>query len=156
MLLFWRDYIRVNSIMSDRVIQQNIVVEDGGQLITHLRTTKYLTKMPHYRIFNEGMARVISDGDLTGQDFKVLFHVLNNMEYENLFQQSQGAIAEALGIRQPDVSRAMKKLIEKDFIRIIGSIGRQNIYRVSPYLALKSRAKNLAPMLTEWDGIATA
>jgi DNA-binding MarR family transcriptional regulator len=142
--------------MSDTVIHQNITVEDGGQLVTVLKHTKYLSKMPHYRIFNEGMAQVISDPDLTGQDFKVLFHVLNNMEYENRFQQSQGAIAEALGIRQPDVSKAIKKLIKKDLIRVIGNIGRQNIYRVSPYLALKSRAKNLAPMLTEWDGIKTA
>jgi DNA-binding MarR family transcriptional regulator len=142
--------------MPDTVIQQNIVVEDGGQLVTVLKHSKYLTKMPHYRIFNEGMAKVISDPDLTGQDFKVLFHVLNNMEYENLFQQSQGAIAEVLGMRQPHVAKSIKKLIEKNLIRIIGNIGRQNIYRVSPYLALKSRAKNLAPMLTEWDGIETA
>ena len=142
--------------MSDTVIQQNITVKDGGQLVTVLKHSKYLTKMSHYRIFNEGMAQVISDKDLTQQDFKVLFHVVNNMEWDNIFQQSQVAIAEALEMQQPNVSKSMKKLIEKDFIRIIGNIGRQNVYRVSPYLALKSRAKNLAPMLGDWDGIATA
>ncbi|QUS62605.1 helix-turn-helix domain-containing protein [Synechocystis sp. PCC 7338] len=142
--------------MPETVIQQNITVEDGGQLVTVLKHSKYLTKMPHFRIFNEGLTNVILDEDLTQQDFKVLLYVLNNMEYENLFQQSQGAIAEALGMQQPNISKAMKKLIAKDFIRIIGNIGRQNVYRISPYLALKSRAKNLAPMLTEWDGIETA
>jgi hypothetical protein len=142
--------------MSDTVIQQNITVEDGGQVVTVLKVAKYLTKMPHFRIFNEGLMNVILDEDLTGQDFKVLFFVLGNMEYENFFQMSQGAIAEGLSIRQPDVSKAMKKLIAKDFIRIVGNVGRQNIYQVSPYLALKSRAKNLAPMLADWDGIETA
>lgn len=142
--------------MSDTVIQQNIVVEDGGQLVTVLKHSKYLTKMAHFRIFNEGLAQVLSDGDLTQYDFKVLFYVLGNMEYENIFQQSQGRIAESLGMQQPNVSKAIKKLIAKDYIRIIGNIGKVNIYRVSPYLALKSRAKNLAPMLADWDGIATA
>jgi DNA-binding MarR family transcriptional regulator len=142
--------------MPDTVIQQNIVVEDGGQLVTVLKHSKYLTKMPHFRIFNEGLMQVVLDEDLAAQDFKVLFFVLGNMEYENFFQMSQAAIAEGLSIHQPDVSKAMKKLIAKDWIRIVGNVGRQNIYQVSPYLALKSRAKNLAPMLTEWDGIKTA
>jgi DNA-binding MarR family transcriptional regulator len=142
--------------MSDVVIQQNITVEDGGQLVTVLKNSKYLTKMPHFRIFNEGLMNVILDEDLTGQDFKVLFFVLGNMEYENFFQMSQASVAEKLGVQQPHIAKAMKKLIAKDWIRVVGNIGRQNIYRVSPYLALKSRAKNLAPMLGDWDGIQTA
>jgi predicted transcriptional regulator len=142
--------------MSDTVIQQNITVEDGGQLVTVLKHCKYLTKMSHLRIFNEALMQVVLDEDLTGQDFRVLFFILANMEYENLFQMSQAYIGEKLGIQQPHIAKSIKKLIEKDLIRIIGNIGRQNVYRVSPYLALKSRAKNLAPMLGDWDGIATA
>jgi DNA-binding MarR family transcriptional regulator len=142
--------------MSDTVIQQNITIEDGGQLVTVLKHAKYLTKMPHFRIFNEGLMEVILDENLTQQDFKVLFFVLGNMEYDNLFQMSQAAIAEELKTQQPNVAKAMKKLMNKDLIRIVGNVGRQNIYQVSPYLALKSRAKNLAPMLADWDGIKTA
>jgi DNA-binding MarR family transcriptional regulator len=142
--------------MADHVIQQNITIKDGGQFVMVRTHPKHLTKMPHYRVFNEGMAQVVQYGNLTGQDFKVLLFVLNNMEWENIFQMSQGAIAEALEMRQPHVSKSMQKLVAMDLIRVIGNIGRQNIYRVSPYLALKSRAKNLAPMLTEWDGIQTA
>jgi DNA-binding MarR family transcriptional regulator len=142
--------------MTDTIIQQNIVVEDGGQLVTVLKHAKYLTKMPHYRIFSGAMNQLIQQGDLTGQDYKVLFYILNNMEYENLFQESQAAIAEYLGMRQQHVSKSINKLVKNDYIRIIGNIGRQNIYRVSPYLALKSKAKNLSGMLASWDGIETA
>lgn len=142
--------------MKDHVIQQNITIKDGGQFLMVRTHQKHLTKMPHFRIFNEGLAQVIEHGSLTQYDFKVLLFVLNNMEWDNIFQMSQGAIAEALAMQQPNVSKSMQKLIAMDLIRVIGNIGRQNIYRVSPYLALKSRAKNLAPMLTEWDGIQTA
>jgi RIO-like serine/threonine protein kinase len=142
--------------MTDTIIQQNITVEDGGQLVTVLKHAKYLTKMPHYRVFSGMMNQVIQDGNLTGQDFKVLFYILNNMEYENLFQESQAVIAEMLGMRQQHVSKSINKLIKLDLMRVVGNIGRQNIYQISPYLALKSRAKNLAPMLTKWDGIKTA
>lgn len=137
--------------MSDKVVQQNITVPEGGQVITRLYIAKHLSDYPHLRIFNESLLAVVLDEDLTGQDFRVLFYIFSTMEWENFYQKSQKAIADELGIRQQHVSKSFSKLISKGWLRIVGQIGRQNVYRINPHLALKSRSRHYQKMLEDWD-----
>lgn len=140
--------------MSDKVVQQNITVPEGGQVITRLTIAKHLKDHPHLRIFNDALLDVVLDEDLIGQDFRVLFYILSTMEYENFYQKSQKAIADELKIQQPHISKSFSKLIAKGWIRVIGQVGRQNIYRINPHLAFKSRAKNYQAMLEDWDELS--
>jgi hypothetical protein len=137
--------------MPDRIVQQNITVPEGGQVITRLLIAKHLSDYPHVRIFNEALLEVVLDEDLTGQDFRVLFYILSTVEWENFYKQSQKAIADKLGMRQQHVSKSFGKLISKGWLRVIGQIGRQNIYRINPHLAFKSRSRNYAAMLDDWN-----
>jgi hypothetical protein len=141
--------------MSDKVVQQNITVPEGGQVITRLTIAKHLRDHPHLRIFNEALLDVVLDEDLTGQDFRVLFYILSTMEFENFYKQSQKAIADKLGMRQPHVSKSFSKLISKNLLRVIGQIGRQNVYLINPHLAFKSRSNNYKKMLQDWDERST-
>jgi hypothetical protein len=137
--------------MSDKVVQQNITVPEGGQVITRLTIAKHLKDHPHVRIFNDALLDVVLDEDLTGQDFRVLFYILSTMEFENFYKQSQKAIADKLGMKQPHVSKSFSKLISKKLLRVIGQIGRQNVYLINPHLAFKSRSNNYKKMLDDWD-----
>jgi hypothetical protein len=135
--------------MTDRVIQQNITVPEGATVVTRIHIAKHL-KDPWLRIFEDGMLTVITDPDMTGQDLRVLLYVLVNMEFENFFRESQAVMAEELGMKQPHISKSIRKLISKGWIRIDGQIGRRNIYRINPMLGFKSRAKNHSLLIEEW------
>lgn len=137
--------------MNDKIVQQNITCPEGGQVITRLTIAKHLSDHPHLRIFNEALLAVVLDEDLTGQDFRVLFYIFSTMEWENFYQKSQKAIADELGMKQPHVSKSFSKLISKGWLRIVGQVGRQNIYRINPHLALKSRSRHYKKMLEDWD-----
>ena len=138
--------------MTDRIIQQNFNVPEGTNVFTRLHIPKYLTEMEHVRIFTDGLLQIALDPDLSGEDIRVLLGCIGNMEYENFLDKPQGELASILGMKQPNVSRSLKKLVERDYIRIIGKAGRQNIYRINPLIAFKSRAKNLSQLVQDWKG----
>lgn len=138
--------------MDNRVIQQNFNVPEGTNVFTRLHIPKYLTEMEHVRIFTDGLMTIALDPDLSGTDIRVLLGCIGNMEYENFLDKPQGELAKAFEMKQQNVSRSLKKLVERDYIRIVGKVGRQNIYRVNPSIAFKSRAKNLNALIQEWEG----
>jgi DNA-binding MarR family transcriptional regulator len=142
--------------MPDRVIQQNITVPEGAQLLTRLAIAKHLTGMEHVRIFTDSLLEIAMDKDFTGQDLRVLMAIFSGMEYENFYSQSQTVIADQLELKQPHVSKSLSKLVTKGWLKVIGQTGRQKIYRVSPHLALKSRAKNHRQLVEDWEGITDA
>lgn len=119
--------------------------------LTRILPMKHLTKMPHVRVFLDGLLTLALDPDLTGQDLRVMMVCLAEMEYENFLNRTQRELAEKLGIKQQDVAKSIKRLVGKDCLRIVGHQGRQNIYQVSPHIAFKSRAKNLEVLMEAWE-----
>jgi chromosome segregation and condensation protein ScpB len=136
--------------MANRVIQQNITVKPGGQVVTYLRSPKHLTGKNYMRIFADTLCEISLDKELTGSDLRVLNIILCGMEYGNLYSQPQTAIAELLGTGQRNVAASIKKLIAKNLIKVIDQIGRQNIYMVNPELALKDFSGNLNGLEEKW------
>lgn len=137
--------------MSDKTIEQHIHVPEGCMALTRILPMKHLTKMPHVRVFLDGLLALSLDPDLTGQDLRVMMLCLAEMEYENFLNKPQRELAETLGIKQQDVAKSVKRLTEKDYLRVVGHQGRQNIYQISPYVAFKSRAKNLETLIQAWE-----
>jgi DNA-binding MarR family transcriptional regulator len=137
--------------MTDKTIEQHIHVPEGCMALTRILPMKHLTKMPHVRVFIDGLLTLSLDPDLTGQDLRVMMICLAEMEYENFLNKTQRELAEVLGIKQQDVAKSIKKLVEKDYLRIVGHQGRQNLYQISPHIVLKSRAKNLEVLIEAWE-----
>lgn len=142
--------------MTDKIIQQNFTVPDGVNVVTRLYFPKHLSEMPHVRVFIDGIMTAILEESLTGQDLRVLMLCISEMEYENILNKSQAELAEKLGIKQQHVAKSIKKLIDGNLLQVIGKIGRQNVYRVSPLFAFKSRAKNLKGLIEAWYDVQEA
>ena len=137
--------------MTDRIVEQHIHIPEGCFMSNRVVPIKHLSNMPHVRVFLDGLLTLTLDKDLTGQDIRVFWVCVSEMEYENILDKTQGELAAIAELKQPHVAMSLKKLLAKGYLRIIWHKGRQNIYRVSPYIVLKSRAKNLSGLIEDWD-----
>jgi len=107
--------------------------------------------MSYVRVFTDGLMTLTLDKDLTGQDIRVFWVCVAEMEFENILDATQSHLAKIAEIKQPDIAKSLKKLLAKDYLKVIGHKGRQNIYQVSPSLVFKSRAGNAKKMIREWN-----
>ena len=57
-------------------------------------------------------AEILSQSNLSGNDFKVLMKLLSVLDYENLIQVSQADIARELDMHRQHVQRSIKRLLE--------------------------------------------
>jgi len=84
----------------------------------------------------------IAQQDITGEQFRVLMHVMSKLDFENYISLMQKDIAEALGLKTPNVSRAFKKLISLGILLEGPKVGRMNTYRLDPAFGWKGKEKN--------------
>lgn len=139
--------------MTDKTFNYQINVPDGCMAKTVVTPIKALSKNPHIRTFCDGLTRLATDKGLNLTDKNVLLYIAGIIDYENVLDISQAELAEQLRTNQAEISRSIKKLCELDYLRVIGRVGRQNIYKLSPYFAFKSRAKNYRMMCQDWDEV---
>ncbi len=88
----------------------------------------------------EGFIRLAKDKDLTGEDKSVLFIYFGNLDFENYIQISQKYIADDLGIKKQQVSRATKKLVAKGILIEGPKVGKHNTYRLNPFYGWKGKS----------------
>lgn len=78
--------------------------------------------------------------ELNGEALRVLNFFMGVTDFGNVVMISTREIAERLGMQQPNVSRAIKTLVEKEYL-FKEKRGRNNIYMINPYVAWKGQAK---------------
>ena len=137
------------NFMSKKVSLEITCPEDSD-LNVLTKPRKYL-KDEHIRFFQDEMIGTANDRDLTITDFRVLITILGNLDYDNKLVLSHAKLGKQIGIKQPEVTKSFKKLLNKGYIEIIDTIGRQNVYMFNPSVAFKSRAKNLKELKHAWD-----
>ena len=76
---------------------------------------KFPEPIEYVSVFKHGFQQ-IAKLKLTPTDYAVLMILLSRLEYENWIRVSQRTIAEELNLTQPQVSRAIKKLVEKNIL----------------------------------------
>src|SRR5215208_5222578 len=77
-----------------------------------------------------------------------VFGYLNGiLDFDNMIHVSQTEIAKALDMKQPNVSRSMKKLEDLGIILRGAKIGRICAYRLNPNAGWKGKVKDLRPAL---------
>ena len=86
-------------------------------------------------------AEILSQSNLSGNDFKVLMKLLSVLDYENLIQVSQADIARELDMHRQHVQRSIKRLLELGIVLEGVRIGISRSYRLNPNFGWKGSAK---------------
>jgi predicted transcriptional regulator len=79
------------------------------------------------------------DKDITINDFRVLTVLFGRLEYENWLYITQQEIADQLGLQRPNVTKCLKKLIDKGIILKGSKLGKVNGYRLNAYYGWRGR-----------------
>jgi len=90
--------------------------------------------------FQDSMLWMAKQG-LTGEQWNVFMAMGSKMDYNNYIRISQVDLAEELGIPQPHVSRAIKKLLELDVICEGPRAGLCKTYILNPNIGMKGKQK---------------
>ncbi len=134
----------------NRRVNLEITCPDNSNLNVFTQPKRYL-KHEHIRFFQNEMISTANDRDLNGTDLRVLITVLGNLDYDNKLMISHAKLGEQIAIKQQEVTKSFKKLVNKGYLEIIDTVGRQNIYMFNPSVAFKSRAKNLKDLKRAWN-----
>ena len=94
-----------------------------------------------FMAFQDAFEEIAKDPELTLEPKNVLFTCTVNWTLKIFIQQSQADIAEGLGIKKQQVSRAMKMLIAKQIILEGPKVGRSKCYRLNPNYGWKGKVK---------------
>lgn len=96
-----------------------------------------------FMIFQNTLADLAKDRELTMEPTKVLLLLLSKLDFENFIHVGQQNIASELGMDKSSVSRAMKMLTEKQIILVGPKQGRLKCYRLNSNYGWKGKVRNL-------------
>ncbi len=93
--------------------------------------------------FQDAFIAIAKDHELTLEPMNILLYLFGQLNFENYLHVSQKDIAEALGMKKGNVSRAIKLLIDKGIILDGPKVGKTKTYRLNPDYGWKGRVTNL-------------
>lgn len=88
------------------------------------------------------------------EQYRVMMFLMSQLDFENYLRITQISIAKELDMKQANVSRAIKGLLEKDIIITGPKVGTAKTYRLNPRMAYKGR--NPKQTIIEYDAFKKA
>jgi hypothetical protein len=95
------------------------------------------------QVNQNALVEIAADRDIGGEALRVFLYLNGRLDFENLIVVPQAEVAEALGLRQPAVSRAIKLLVAKGIIVRALQTGRVTALRLNPHYGWKGKVRNL-------------
>ena len=89
----------------------------------------------------QDMISTIAEWNLPNEQYRVFLKLLSKIDFENYLTINQGELSQALDIKQPHISRAIKALCKKNVIIEGPRAGLNKTYRFNPYIAHKGSAR---------------
>jgi len=96
-----------------------------------------------FMAFQDAFESLARDKDLWGQPTAVLHFLMSRLSFDNYIALEQKEISDQLSVDKSDVSRAIKKLVEKGILEKGPRIGKSFSYKLNPLYGWKGRVKNL-------------
>ena len=90
--------------------------------------------------FQDSLTWIAQQG-LTGEQLSVFLAMVGKMDFDNFIRFSQTDLAEKLGVKQSQVSRSIKKLLELDIICEGPRAGLCKTYMLNPNIGMKGKQK---------------
>jgi hypothetical protein len=95
------------------------------------------------QINQDALAEIAADPDMGLEAWRVFAYLNSRLDFENLIVVPQREISEALRMKQPAVSRAIRLLTNKQIILRGPKIGPVGSYRLNPHYGWKGKVQNL-------------
>lgn len=92
--------------------------------------------------------------NLPNEQYRVLMYLMSKLDWENYLRVTQKSVMEALDMKQSNVSRAIKGLLERDVLITGPKVGTAKTYRLNPRMAYKGR--NPKQTIIEYDAFKKA
>ena len=109
----------------------------------------YCPKKQHSLFSREGfvmMSQLRSDmlanSDLGLVDFRVLMKLIAILDMDNLIAINQTELAAQMGLKRPNFSRSIKKLLSEEIIIEGAKLGQHKSYRLNAYYGWKGSTEN--------------
>lgn len=114
--------------------------EDLGGFVAVIRPRQKSSFQRHFTMNQEALKIIATE--LNHEQTRVLMMLLADLDYENYIQVAQIDIADTLGMKKPNVSKAVKNLIEFGIIIEGPKIGRSKTYRLNLQFGWKGTVTN--------------
>ncbi|MCK5728325.1 MAG: replication/maintenance protein RepL [Methylococcales bacterium] len=92
--------------------------------------------------FQDSLAIIAEDKDLTGQTLRVFMLSISELEFENYITIKQVDMAKRLSMHKTDVSKSMRILVDKGIILKVKE-GTTSAYKLNPTYGWKGKVSNL-------------
>jgi DNA-binding transcriptional ArsR family regulator len=101
------------------------------------------TKLKNFTmLFHEASEKLARNETLGTEAFRVFLFAISYIDFDHRINLTQADIARELGLKQPNVNRAFKLLVEEGILEEVDKIGTAKIYRLAPEYGNKGRARN--------------
>jgi DNA-binding IclR family transcriptional regulator len=94
------------------------------------------------QVNQEATAVIAADPDFGLEAFRVFTLLCARLDFENWIRVPQTELAEALGMKRPNVSRAVKLLERKGIILPGPKVDRSSVWRLNPHYGWKGKVVN--------------
>lgn len=126
-----------------------------GQEIEHGALVLVAKRMPtafdvgRFLLMSQNALLAIAKADLGAEAYRVFFLLCARLDFENFIAVSQTEIAKELGMKRPNVSRAVRRLVDAGVLIKGPRVGRNLTYRLNPSVGWKGRGSNHRRALDE-------
>ena len=115
-------FAMVNKITGEEV--------EGGVPVFVAGKVKWNNNGGYFVGFQEAFGVIAQDKTMTGETLRIWMHLLSQLGFENFVVVKRGDISKELGIKGPNISRAISKLVEKGLIARGPKVGHSYAYRL--------------------------
>lgn len=101
--------------------------------------------------FDAGLKELVTENELSGMDMRLLILMLTLMNWDNVVEYTQQALADELKTSPVVISRSIARLKKLDVIKEAKQIGRVRFYRINPYLGSKAAKTPHNKLMQIWN-----
>ena len=121
-----RKVVSVDADTGERLEGVTVLVSGKKSAFTRLYARRWFV------VSQDPMAMLAADKEMTLEPHRVLLYLMSRLDFDNYIYVTQADIAEFLGIKKPNVSRAIKLLERKEIILRGPKLGNSHGWRLNP------------------------